>query len=347
MRGAHHELVYPRQKLLSSQHAMTCARQNVGYPWDREHPWEDRAPTKKVTRIPRRCARRLESLRRLCGPDVAFPTVPVRLANGFAECPATRTVLKSVAMSEKPPPAMSALTRVILSLLLPVAGAVLFTIFAGRGTSVGDGERQVVLQLAGMGLVSLILGARWYGLSGLGLRGHRALYAGIGFAVLAWVAFLLVRFFTVEVVSYGTPGSGRAFIFLLLFEAFCIQVWAFGLVFRSVADWRGPLAAAVAGGVVFAAVAFLLFQEAFVASGSAVLYFGAWGVLYGVIRLRTGGFLGMVIVQAMQSWTGWRLLAPGDIPDAAQLRNMYLISSVLYAIIIWRLWPRRENDYRI
>ncbi len=242
---------------------------------------------------------------------------------------------------------MSPLTRVILSLLLPVAGAVLFTIFAGRGTAVGDGERQIVLQLAGLGLVSLILGARWYGLSGLGLRGHRALYAGIGFAVLAWAAFLVVRFVTVEVVSYGTPGSGRAFIFLLLFEAFCVQVWAFGLVFRSVADWRGPLAAAVAGGVVFAAVAFLLFQEAFVASTSAVLYFGVWGVLYGVIRLRTGGFLGMVIVQAMQSWTGWQLLAPGDVPDAGQLRNMYLICSILYAIIIWRLWPRRESDYRI
>ena len=139
----------------------------------------------------------------------------MRLAHGFAKCLATRTVLKSVAMSEKPPPAMSALTRVILSLLLPVAGAVLFTIFAGRGASVGDGERQVVLQLAGLGLVSLILGARWYGLNGLGLRGHRALYAGIGFAVLAWVAFLVVRFVTVEVVSYGTPGSGRAPSFVI------------------------------------------------------------------------------------------------------------------------------------
>jgi hypothetical protein len=252
-------------------------------------------------------------------------------------------------MSEKPPPSTPAATRVILSLVLPVGGALLLSILVGGGgASVGDGERdQVVLQLAGLGIVSLILGVRWYGLSALGLRGHRALYAGIGFAVLAWLAFLIVRFVTVEVVSYGTPGSGRALIFLLLFEAFCTQLWAFGLVFRGVADWRGPLAAAVAGGVLFAAVAFLLFREAFVATGAAVIYFTVWGVLYGIIRLRTGGLLGMVIVQAMQSWTAWQLLAPGAQPDAGQLRNMYLICSVLYAIIIWRLWPRRESDYRI
>lgn len=269
------------------------------------------------------------------------------LVSGSAKCPAGRTVLKSVAMAETHSPAMPAVWRVILSLLLPVGGALLVTLFFGGGASSASGQDQTVLQLAALGLVSLILGARWYGLGALGLRGHRALYAGIGFAVLAWLAFLLVRFVTVDVVSYGTPGSGRAFIFLLLFEAFCIQLWAYGLVFRSVADWRGPLAAAVAGGIVFAAAAFLLFREAFVASAAAVLYFAVWGVLYGVIRLRTGGLVGMVIVQAMQSWTGWQLLAPDDLPDAGQLRNMYLISSILYALIIWRLWPRRESDYRI
>lgn len=243
---------------------------------------------------------------------------------------------------------MPAVTRVFLSLLLPIGGALLFSVLAAGGASVEAVARdQAVLLLAGLGLVSLILGGRWYGLPALGLRGHRALYAGIGFAVLAWLAFLVVRFVTVEVVSYGTPGSGRAFIFLLLFEAFCTQLWAYGLVFRSVADWRGPLAAAVAGGIVFAAVAFLFFGEAFVGSAAAVIYFAAWGILYGVIRLRTGGFLGMVIVQAMQSWTGWQLLAPGDFPDPGQLRNLYLVTSVLYAILIWRLWPRRESDYRI
>jgi hypothetical protein len=251
-------------------------------------------------------------------------------------------------MSEKPASSIPAVTRVFLSLLLPLGGALLFTVFAAGGVSIEDGARdQVVLLLAGLGLVSVILGGRWYGLSALGLRGHRALYAGIGFAVLAWLAFLIVRFVTVGVVSYGSPDSGRTFIFILLFEAFCTQLWAYGLVFRSVADWRGPLAAAVAGGIVFAAIAFLFFQEAFVASGVAVLYFTIWGVLYGIIRLRTGGFLGMVIVQAMQSWTAWQLLYPGNEPDAGQLRNLYLTSSVLYAIIIWRLWPRRESDYRI
>jgi hypothetical protein len=72
-----------------------------------------------------------------------------------------------------------------------------------------------------------------------------------------------------------------------------------------------------------------------------------WGILYGMIRLRTGGLLGMVIVQALQSWTAWQLLAPINQPDSSQLGNLYLISTVLYLIIIWRLWPEKEEDYRV
>ena len=250
-------------------------------------------------------------------------------------------------MSQKPPPSLPPLPRVILSLLLPLAGALVFNLIAtGSAQLGGDEPGEIVLQLAGAGLVSWLLGMVWYGLPGTGLRLGRPLYAGIGFAVLAWIIFLVLRL-TVEVDSYGGSDSGRSFFYLLIFEAFCVQLWTYGLFFRSVADWRGPLTAAVSSGILFGAIAFLFFQESFTTMPSSLLYFAAWGVLYGIIRLRTGSLLGTVIIQAMQSFTGWQVMVPKDPPDSTQLRILYLAASALYAVIIWRLWPKEEDDYRV
>jgi hypothetical protein len=33
--------------------------------------------------------------------------------------------------------------------------------------------------------------------------------------------------------------------------------------------------------------------------------------------------------------------------DSTELRNLYLITSALYILFIWRLWPKKEEDYRI
>lgn len=246
-------------------------------------------------------------------------------------------------------PLSPAALRVLLVLLLPPLGAVLFNIIAlSLAGAPGDSQREAALPLAGIGLVSWFLGLRWYRLPGMGLRGHRALYAGIGFAVLGWLAFFIVRFATVAGDIINAPGSGQTFFYLLIFEAFCTQLWAFGLFFRSVADWRGPLTAAIAGGILFGTTAFLLFEESFDnPTLPAFLYFILWGILYGIIRLRTGGLLGMVIVQALHSWTTWQLLAPLNQPAPSQLDNLYLITTALYLIIIWRLWPKQEEDYRV
>jgi hypothetical protein len=250
-------------------------------------------------------------------------------------------------MSQKPPPSLPPLTRVTISLILPVLGALLFSLIAGGSLRLGGDEPgEVVLQLAGVGLVGWFLGLFWYGLSGTGLRFGRPLYAGIGFAALAWVVFLVVRL-TVEVESYGATDSGRTFLYLLIFEAFSTQLWTFGVFFRSVADWRGPLTAAVSGGILFGAAAFLFFQESFTTMPSSLLYFTTWGVLYGIIRLRTGSILGTVIVQATHTFTGWQVVVPADPPDTEQLQIFYLVASALYVLIIWRLWPKSEEDYRV
>ncbi len=238
--------------------------------------------------------------------------------------------------------------RVLLALLIPIAGATIFGLLASGRASISAGDMgSRALLFAGLGLGSWFAGWRWYGLKGLGLRGGRPLTAGIGFATLLWFAFLLVRFVAVEISAYGSPEGGRTFIYTLLFEAFCTQLWIYGLFFRAVASWRGPLTAAVSSGVLFGAVVFLLFQESFAAIASSLLYFVIWGVAYGVIRLRSGSFLGPVVVQALHSWTAWYVMAPTDPINTGDLRNLYLIASVLYLIIIWRLWPKVESDYRV
>ncbi len=250
-------------------------------------------------------------------------------------------------MSQKPPPSLHPGIRVILSLIIPILAALILGLVTGSAARVSTSLGQTAIIAVAVGLASWLTGLFWYGLPGMGLRGHRALYAGIGFAALAWLAFLLVRFATVPVATYGSPGSGKTFVYLLLFEAFCLQLWSFGLFFRSVVDWRGPLAAAVASGILFGSGLFLFSRESWGTTGLGLLYFITWGVLYGVIRLRTGGLLGQVIVQAVQSWTAWQLMVPVQPVDPSALRNLYLISVILYVILIWRLWPKRVEDYRI
>lgn len=259
-------------------------------------------------------------------------------------------MLKSLNMAEKRL-SLSPVVRVLVSLIIPIMGALAFALVIGQiaGRPIvleRQDPRQNALLLGGIGLASWYLGWRWYGLKDLGLRFGRPLFASIGFASLAWVLFLVLRLATVEPGPGSNQQVGMGFLFLLIFEAFCTQLWTFGLFFRSVADWRGPLGAAVSSGVLFGLVGYLIFQESFTAMPASALYFVVWGVLYGVIRLRSGSLLGTVIIQGLQSWSSWQLLKTG-IASPNQLQILYLVASGLYLIIIWRLWPKKESDYRL
>ena len=237
-------------------------------------------------------------------------------------------------------------TRAALAVLLPALLAAFTGMFLPPAAAAGPLTAAPIF--AALGIVSWFLGLAWYGLPQMGLRGQRPLFSSIGFAVLAWVPFLLFRFIFVKMEAFGRGGiAGQTFIYLLLFEAFAVQLWAFGLVFRTLAEWRGALTAAFASGILFGMAAFLLFQESFNAGISSLLYFLLWGILYGIIRLRTGSILGMALVQALQSFTAWTVLYPEAQPAAGQLQNLYLAASIVYLIVIWRLWPKQESDYRV
>lgn len=233
--------------------------------------------------------------------------------------------------------ALPVTVRIVLTLLLPFA----LTLILGSR----EGSNAPIL--GGIGVASWFLGLFWYGLPGLGLRGGRPLFAGIGFATLGWLAFLLFRFTFIS-LNLNAAESGRSFIYLLLFEAFAVQLWAFGLLFRGLVEWRGPLAAAIGSGIGFGAVAFVLFQEAYSSDMISLLYFLVWGIFYGIIRLRTGSFLGSMLVQTLHSFTVW--VAFGPLPaltPADRLPTVYLLTGLVYLVVIWRLWPKEEADYRV
>lgn len=236
--------------------------------------------------------------------------------------------------------------RVALAIILPFVISVVVIGFTGTLSGLGQATNSAPV-LAGIGIVSWIMALFWYGLPNVGMRGKRPLFAGIGFATLGWVIFLLLRGVLLP-VDVESGGAGRAFIYILLFEAFATQLWTFGLIFRSVAEWRGPLTAAFVSGIVFGGAAFLLFQESYLTDLFSLLYFVVWGIFYGIIRLRTGSFLGSFMIQTMQTFTVWIVLGPFTAEMAvSQLYLVYGLAGLAYGIFIWRLWPKVVSDYRV
>lgn len=240
---------------------------------------------------------------------------------------------------------LSATIKMGLALAVPLFGALFLSTLLGSLSSGNvNAQSGTAVFLAALGIVSWFMGLRWYGLAGMGLRGKRPLYASIGFAAMGYVVFLIARLF---VASSGIGLGFKDYVYLFLFEALAAQLWAFGLLFHALADWRGGLTAAIGSGIFFGALGFLFFQESYISEWSSLVYFLSWGVFYGLVRLRTGSLLGMVIIQSVQAFTAWVALQPIIPPDPAQLQTMYLIASTANLIFIWRLWPKVEEDYRV
>lgn len=252
------------------------------------------------------------------------------------------------AMSRPIPPA-PARTWVALGapfLIGLILTGVIQNLFGASGSQLGS----TAIFLSIIGIISWLIGVTWYGFRDMGLRGGRPMFSGSGFAFLGWVAVLIIRLFLVD-IDQGQFLQGtlwQTFLYLLLFEAFAVQLWLFGIFFRGMADLRGGVSAAVMSGIVFAVFGFYYFLEAYEPTLTAFLYFLVWGIFYGIIRLRTGSIVGIVLVQAMQSLTVWFLFpTPQPVTSATFSASFYLYMTVLYLILIWRLWPKESGDYRI
>jgi hypothetical protein len=244
-------------------------------------------------------------------------------------------------------PTLPAAIRAGLGFIVPLAGAFFFTSVSQQFTPDSAANQVGYLPFfAGLGLVTLFLGLSWYGLPQMGLRGGRPLFSSIGFAVLGWTALLLLRFYFITI--RGLDSGLDEFFYRLLFEAFCLQIWLFGILFRSLAEWRGPLTAAIASGILFGLIASLSFREApEVPALSSLLYFLLWGLFYGIIRLRSGSLIGTSLVQAAQSFTVWVVLTPDLTAPGNNFSALYVATGLAYILFIWRLWPKQEEDYRV
>lgn len=250
--------------------------------------------------------------------------------------------------------AWPSILRLVLALLAPPLGAILLVnlVVLTRANDPPDARSLNVLMLGSAGLISLLLGTAWrYGLDGLGLRGGRPLYASIGFASMLWVVFIAARFYWVINLGYGPAGATIEFMYLMLFEAFAVQLWALGLVFRALAGWRGPLTAAIGSGLLFGLAGFLFFEESFFNEPVNLIslsFFLLWGLFYGIVRLRTGSVIGTMVIQALQSFTAWVVMVPlYTPPDQVAMQNIYTVSAIACLLFIWRLWPKDETDYRV
>ncbi|PID84644.1 MAG: hypothetical protein CSA11_05090 [Chloroflexi bacterium] len=240
--------------------------------------------------------------------------------------------------------------RAGIALLAPALISILVSVLTSNLLSPAppDSRTATAVILGSAGLTSWLIGIAWYGIPGLGIRLKRPLFASIGFAVMGWVTYLIFHFFWVELEGFGPAGSTQAFIYLLLFEAFAVQIWTFGLFFRALSDWRGPLTATIISGLLFGLIAFLFFRESFFSNITSLIFFLMWGIFYGIIRLRTGSLLGTVIIQAMQSFTAWVVMVPVQIPPhPAAMHIIYFLTSLAFLIFIWRLWPKEVSDYRV
>lgn len=251
-------------------------------------------------------------------------------------------MLKSELMKVKitlPSPAV----RTAVSLFVPPVVALIIQNSLSNLTGIAANN---ALFLGALGVISLLMGIVWYGADGMALRGKRPFFASAGFAFLGWIALLILRL-TVDTSALTSGGLMVEFIYLILFEAFALQIWLFSFFFRSMSDWRGPLSGTLLSGLLFGVMGFLFFQESYEATWLAGVYFMAWGLFYGLIRLRTGSILGIVIVQAMQSLTAWHILLPNLPPPPGEYIYLYIGMTVWLAILIWRLWPNEEGDYRV
>ncbi|HEY1407830.1 MAG TPA: hypothetical protein VF434_02760, partial [Promineifilum sp.] len=60
-----------------------------------------------------------------------------------------------------------------------------------------------------------------------------------------------------------------------------------------------------------------------------------------------GSILGTTLIQALQSFSAWFVFQPPAELAETGINTIYLFVSLLLLVIIWRLWPRRESDYRL
>lgn len=229
--------------------------------------------------------------------------------------------------------------KVVLSVFAPLLFSLWGSLLVGENLSGWAVNGVPLLLLGGSSFLLIML---LYGKSGLGIKGGRPMMSGFGFAFLGWVCYLLARFVCIGIGDLGS-GLGKTYLYLLFLEAICVQLWAFGLVFRAVSEWKSPVSGSVLSGLAFGIVAHWLFQET-PSMTSAAIFCLVWGLFYGIIRVRTGSWIGIAIVQSLQSITVWHIVQP---TEPSSFTWLYILVGIAYLFFTWRLLPKYKSDLRM
>ncbi len=237
--------------------------------------------------------------------------------------------------------------RVLQAILYPILAAGIAASAVDNFVQAGNSP---IVFLSVLGVISFLLGIKWYGTAEMGIRGGRPLMSGLSFAFLGWLGMLVARFLSVgwNPAQIG-ENLGITFLYLLIIQAICVQLWSYGLLFRALAAWRNPQTATLFSGIAFGLLAYYCYPETYPFSLS-VLWTIVWGFMYAIIRLRTGSWLGIALVQAMQTLSVWYILPPVEPMPPAEMLSFYWligISGVVFLLVTWRLMPKYKSDLRV
>jgi len=198
---------------------------------------------------------------------------------------------------------------------------------------------------------ALFIGLRRWSWSQLGVNRR-----GIGLSLVCGGVFIAERF--LAQLALGLPLDLRPFGLLrvageVLFYFFLVglveELLFRGLIYRALEDWRGP-ALAIFG----SSLGFALWHIGW--AGPLIVAHFLIGIVFGLIRWRAGGVLGLIVVHGLHDLLGVETQTPVTFETIGQLRHITIVHPVavvvgdvlLLALILylWKIHPRLQRAKR-
>lgn len=244
-------------------------------------------------------------------------------------------------MKRKLPPALSALLEVVV-MFLPAIPAYLWLWPKVEGTSAWIANSLSDLYaIAG----SLVIGLRRWSLDELGVN-----CKGLWLGLACGVAIVTGRTLVILSVDWNLPVPQRSplglvgeFVFYFALVGIGQELLFRGLIYRAFEDWRGTRWAIWGSS--------LCFGLWHLGGGPLMIIATAlYGLIFALLRFRTGSILGAILVHGLMDFTGALLLPDIDVvslgrPNITNLTWMIfgLVLIIAPPVTLWLSHPRVKN----